>query len=44
MIKQRPIPMTCMARNSDEIGAQIPASTGDHTEMFFPDKKNSFDD
>ena len=34
--------MTCMA-NSDEIEAQVPASTGDHTKMFFSrQKKNLF--
>ena len=38
-MKQGPIPMTCMARNSDEIGAQVPESTGDHKQCSFPDKK-----
>ena len=42
MIKQGSIPMTCMARNSDEIGAQVPASTGERTKCSFPDKKNLF--
>ena len=32
--------MTCMARNSDEIWTQVPASTGDHTKMFFSRQKN----
>ena len=41
-MKQGPIPMTCMARNSDEIGAQIPASTEDHTKMFFFRQKSHF--
>ena len=40
-MKQGPIPMTCMARNSDEIGAQVPASTGDHTKMFFSRQKKT---
>ena len=44
-MKQGPIPMTCMARNSDEIGAQVPASTGDHTKnVLFQTKKISFYD
>ena len=44
-MKQGPIPMTCMARNSDEIGAQVPASIGDHTKMLFSkQKKISFYD
>ena len=33
--------MTCMARNSDEIGAQVPASKGDYTKMFFSRQKKS---
>ena len=42
-MKQGPIPMTCMARNSDEIGAQVPASTGDHTKnVLFQTKKSLF--
>ena len=41
-MKQGPIPMTCMARNSDEIGAQVPTSIGDHKKCTFPDKKNFF--
>ena len=36
-----PIPMTCMAGNSDEIGSQVPASTWDHKKMLFSKHKKS---
>ena len=38
-MKLEPILMTCMARNSDEIGAQVPASIVDHKKCFFLDKR-----
>ena len=40
-MKQGQIPMTCMARNNDEIWAQVPASRGDRTKMFFFRQKKS---
>ena len=43
-MKQGPIPMTCVARNVDEIETQVPASTGDHTKIYFSDKKIYFYD